>query len=170
MAVTRLFALFLLICFSIDLKAQIKPEVPLLELKLDDGYRPLLHQQRANRVLTGWSLISMGAGTAQLFSRNPYIRAFGMQNLIWGAVDGGIAWYGHHRLNRLQPSAVNLQLERTQFRKILLVNTLLDFGYLAAGYALSRSANRRWHGHGAGIMLQGGFLLLFDGVNYALTF
>ncbi|MFN3529218.1 MAG: DUF6992 family protein [Bacteroidia bacterium] len=170
MAVIRLFALLVLMCFSFGLNAQAVRDAALLELKLDDDYRPFLHQQRANQVLAGWSLMSMGAGTAQLFSRNPYIRAFGMQNLIWGAVDGGIAWYGHHRLNKLQPSAVNLYLERTQFRKILLVNTLLDLGYLAAGYALSRSANPRWHGHGAGIMLQGGFLLLFDGVNYALTF
>ncbi len=59
---------------------------------------------------------------------------------------------------------------RDKFRKILLINTLLDIGYLAVGFGLARANNVKWHGHGQGILIQGGFLLLFDGINYALTF
>lgn len=137
---------------------------------LQDGYKPLLHQRNANRVLGSWSVLSMGAGAYQLFSPNPLIKAMGMQNLIWGMVDGGIALYGSHQLSNTDWSSKNLQQEREKFRKILLINTLLDVGYLALGFGLANAANAKWHGHGQGILIQGGFLLLFDGINYVLTF
>lgn len=140
----------------------------LMRIELPDGYKPYVHMQNANRVLGGWSILSMGVGTAQLFSPKPYVRAFGMQQLAWGAIDGGIALYGQHALR--QGSKRSAAEQRLRFRKILLVNTLLDVGYVGLGMYLLRHPNNRWHGHGAGIVAQGGFLLLFDGINVALTF
>jgi hypothetical protein len=167
----RLKLLILAAIFSVTAHAQRADSISNpYELALHDGYKPLLHQRNANRVLGSWSVLSMGAGAYQLFSPNPFIKAMGMQNLIWGAVDGGIALYGTHKLSNLNVGSKNLQLERDKFREILLINTLLDVGYLALGFGLSRSANAKWHGHGYGILLQGGFLFLFDGINYALTF
>jgi len=140
------------------------------KLQLEDGYRPLLHQRNANRVLGGWSVLSMGTGAFQLTSPNPFIKAMGLQNLIWGAVDGGIALYGSHQLLSNSWESKDLKIEREKFRKILLINSLLDIGYLVLGFGLANASNSKWHGHGQGILIQGGFLLLFDGINYAFTF
>lgn len=147
-----------------------KPPDTLLQIKLPDNYRPYMHMHQANVVLGSWSVLSMGVGAVQLFSPNPFTRAFGMQQLAWGAIDGGIAWYGHRQLHQVDLNLRSPEEERKRFRKILLVNTLLDVGYLGLGWYLMRHANPRWHGHGAGIVAQGGFLLLFDGFNVALTF
>ncbi len=122
-------------------------------------------------VLTGWSVLSVGMGTAQLFSSNAQIRGFGIQNLSWGLIDGLIAGYATHDLNKkLQSGRLNLVEERETFRKVLLVNGLLDLLYVGTGAALMKYGNTQWQGHGAGIMLQGSFLFLFDGINYGLTF
>lgn len=122
-------------------------------------------------VLTGWSVLSVGMGTAQLFSTNQQIRGFGIQNLSWGVIDGLIAGYATYDLNkRLKSGQLNLIEERQTFRKVLLINTLLDFLYIGTGVVMFTYGNTKWQGHGSGIMLQGSFLLLFDGVNYALTF
>ncbi|MDP2189473.1 MAG: hypothetical protein Q8J69_12415 [Sphingobacteriaceae bacterium] len=167
----KLPLLLFAVLFSITAHAQRVDSVSNpYKLALLDGYKPLQHQKNANIVLGSWSVLSMGAGAYQLFSPNPFIKAMGMQNLIWGAVDGGIALYGSYHLSNTDWSSKNLQLEREKFRKILLINTLLDVGYLALGFGLSRAANAKWHGHGYGILIQGGFLLMFDGINYALTF
>lgn len=147
-----------------------KPTDSLLQITLPDNYKPYLHMHRANAVLGSWAALSMGVGAVQLFSSNPFTRAFGMQQLAWGAIDGGIAWYGHRQLHQVDLKLRSPEEERKRFRKILLVNTLLDVGYLSLGWYLMRHPNTRWHGHGAGIVAQGGFLLLFDGINVALTF
>jgi hypothetical protein len=168
----RLICVFVLLLLVQTAQAQRidSLKVPYRQLQLEDGYRPLMHQYRANSVLSTWSVLSMGVGTAQMLSPNPFTRAFGMQNLIWGAIDGGIALYGGYQLRNTDWLSRNLKKERSDFRKILLVNTLLDIGYVGLGYGLLRSSNSRWHGHGTGILVQGGFLLLFDGINFALTF
>lgn len=147
-----------------------KPPDSLMQISLPDNYRPYTHMHRANVVLGSWAALSMGTGAVQLFSPNPFTRAFGMQQLVWGAIDGGIAWYGQRELQRVDLKLRSPQEERERFRKILLVNTLLDLGYLGLGWYLLRHPQNRWHGHGAGIVVQGGFLLLFDGINVALTF
>lgn len=147
-----------------------KPPDSLLQINLPDNYKPYQHMHRANVVLGSWSVLSMGVGAAQLFSPNPFTRAFGMQQLAWGAIDGGIAWYGHRQLHQVDLKLRSPDEERKRFRKLLLVNTLLDVGYIGLGWYLMRHSNAKWHGHGAGIIAQGSFLLLFDGINVALTF
>ena len=66
---------------------------------------------------------------------------------------------------------------RAQLRteKLYLFNAGLDVAYLATGlYLLEKGRNPtaagspdRWRGYGQSLLLQGGFLLLFDGFQYA---
>lgn len=128
------------------------------------------HQQAANVILATWGVGSVTLGAIQLFSPNPFVKAFGLQNLVWGGIDGSIAIFGHTQLQKLDWSSTTALEENLKFRRILLINALLDVLYLAIGYLLWRKANVKWRGHGAGIMLQGGFLFVFDWVNYGLTF
>ena len=159
-------------CFSSIVKGQ-EPEA--FRAKVDSQiiqteYSIELHETRANMTLAVWSVGSIIGGGIQLLSPNPFVRAFGIQNLVWGSIDGGIAYYGYKTLGSTDWSVADKHAERIKFRKILLINALLDIGYLGLGFALYSARNTKWHGHGAGIMLQGGFLLLFDGINFAITF
>lgn len=134
-------------------------------------YDVIQHQRRAMGVLTGWSVLSVGVGAVQLTSSNAYIKGFGVQNLTWGLIDGAIAGFATHDLNRkLASGQLNLVEERETFRKILLINTVLDFLYIGTGAAMMKYGSTKWRGHGNGILVQGSFLLLFDGINYVLTF
>lgn len=164
----RYALLFLLIISSSRVFGQIGPDTLAV---LPGSYDVIKHQRRAMGVLTGWSVLSVGMGTAQLFSANPQIKGFGMQNLSWGLIDGLIAGYATYDLNKkLQSGRLNLVEERQTFRKVLLINTFLDLLYIGTGAAMMKYGSSKWQGHGAGIVLQGSFLLLFDGINYGLTF
>ncbi len=163
------FALLILILFS---QFRVSGQQGLDTLSVAaDSYDVIKHQRRAMGVLTGWSVLSVSVGTAQLFSTNQYIKGFGVQNLTWGLIDGAIAGFATYDLNKkIQSGQLNLWEERQAFRKVLLINTFLDLLYMGTGVAMLKYGNAKWSGHGSGILLQGSFLLLFDGVNYGFTF
>ena len=140
------------------------------ELMLETAAQPgeydvLLHQERAMNVLLGWSGASVLAGSVMLFHESDITRNFGIQNIAWGAIDGGIAFFAKRSLARKRNSSISLQKEQQSFRKILLVNTLLDIVYIGVGGALAASGKDKLKGHGYGIIVQGAFLFLFDGIN-----
>jgi hypothetical protein len=126
-----------------------------------------------------WAAGSVLGGTAAWVSGRrtgrPALAAFGRQNAAWGAVDGAIAAAGAFRRTASDPAQVDAaaaEARAQRLRRTLLVNAWLDVGYLAFGAGLI--AANRWAGRmprystaaavgdGAGIMLQGGFLLLLD--------
>lgn len=107
---------------------------------------------RLTRVLGTWAAAStaLGAGLAL----RPVTRGFGRQTLVWGAVDGAIAWVGTRRRASRGPT------DPVRLRRVLLVNAGLDAGYLVAGAWLVRDG--RWRGDGAAVLVQGAFLLVLD--------
>ena len=131
-------------------------------------YDVLRHQKRAMNVLLGWSGASAIAGSAMLFHESRTIRDFGIQNVAWGVIDGGIALYARRSITRRRGSGISVQEEKSNFRKLLLINSLLDVAYLGVGTALAASGRDNLKGHGYGIIVQGAFLLLFDGINLLL--
>ncbi len=138
-------------------------------------------QERISRQLAGWAVASMVAGsTAAVLGHVrgiPALRAFGGQNAAWGAVDLAIAAFGQlRRRGRLatieDPYAQHVQADEWRsLRRVLLVNAGLDIGYVAAGAAgVAWSMRRKGPlpaaaGHSAAVILQGGFLLVFDTVH-----
>jgi len=131
-------------------------------------YCVLKHQERAMNVLLGWSGASVIAGSAMLFHESRTIRDFGIQNVAWGVIDGGIALYARLSITRKRGSEISVQEERNSFRNLLLINSLLDVAYVGVGTALAASGRDNLKGHGYGIIAQGAFLLLFDGINLLL--
>jgi len=133
-------------------------------------YDPFTHSENAMKMLTGWSVGSMVVGTGMLFVPNPQVKYAGVQNIAWGAIDLGIAVWGKHSTRKnigYKPPAQ----QKKEFRTALWINGLLDIAYMGAGYYLYRHGkNHKLKGTGAGIMAQGGFLFVFDWVNFALTF
>ena len=110
-------------------------------------------EEQLTRVLGAWAAASVAAG-AVLVAR-PATRGFGRQTLVWGAVDGAIAYVGARRRGVKGPT------DPARLRRVLLVNAGLDVGYLATSAWLLRDG--RWRGDGAAVAVQGAFLLLLDG-------
>jgi len=114
------------------------------------------------RALTAWSLGSIAVG-ALVVVRRPGERAtgFARQSIAWGAVDLAIAGLS---LRRRDPAA-DEAVEAGSLRRLLLVNAVLDVGYVTAGALLWRAGRFRGRdstGDGAGVVVQGAFLLVLD--------
>lgn len=111
------------------------------------------------RRLTRWGTASVLVGGAFALPRRT--RGFGVQTLMWGAIDLMLAAVTRGRDK--VPQAQTL-------RRILLVNAALDVGYVAAGAHLAvrtptlggrlRPADGR--GHGLAVVLQGAALFVID--------
>jgi hypothetical protein len=127
-------------------------------------------QSSLSRRLIRWSAGSIVTGAAMLLNPDRRWRGAGAQFIGWGAVDALIAWLGLRstREKAAAPDAHDRETQqqaRTTLRRVLWINTGLDVGYVSAGVVLAKTqgrSDRFWFGSGLGIVVQGGFLLLFD--------
>ena len=121
------------------------------------------------RLTVAWGLASVGVGVAVATSADPWRRAAGRQTAGWGAVDLAIAVVAgrlqDRRMRRLpDPYAPEaLGRERVALRRVLVVNTVADLGYVVLGARLARDSRPRVAGAGVAIVVQGAFLALHDG-------
>lgn len=121
--------------------------------------------------LAGWSVANFavsGVGWARGQGSNKY---FHMGNVVWNTVNVAIAvpsLVGAYRTHTDGLSWAKTFKAQTTSEKIYLFNAGLDVGYVMGGLAMhgfSRNVNKGGpvlHGLGNSLMLQGGFLLLFD--------
>jgi hypothetical protein len=120
------------------------------------------------RQLTAWSLGSLVAGVAALVAGGPFLAALGLQFVIWGAVDLLLALNGARDRRRVDARGETTDVtaaerDRRRLVRLLRINAALDVVYLAVGAGLILlGPDRVWAGHGAGVLIQGGFLLVFD--------
>jgi len=119
-------------------------EVPLA------AYEVLAHQERAMEILLAWGGLSVGARAVMVFETSPVVRGFGIQNLAWGAINGGIALWAHSSIEQMRRTGFSAQEERAGFRRILLVITLLDILYVAVGAGLMLSEKESPRGTASG--------------------
>ena len=127
-----------------------------------------LHDQRDLMVaLSAWSAgsIALGGVTA-LREPDPFPRFAALQFVAWGLVNGAIAgasFYSGARAAQLERSEAYWRDERTNLGRVFFINVALDAAYVAVGSALwSAGKTPALRGTGAGIVVQGGFLVVFD--------
>ncbi len=109
----------------------------------------------------------MGAGLAT--AKTPVLRHVGIQAVVWGAIDAALAYSGpENARNKLQQGTTDAeqQEEAQRFQRIVAINAALDVLYVLGGSLLVRRAgsNEARRGAGIGIIIQGAFLLVYDGV------
>lgn len=106
-----------------------------------------------------------------LLARSDFWKQFGWQQAGWGAVDAALALGGWQQVEtnlaaaRAEAWQGDVHKEANRLWWILIVNGILDGFYVAGGAWLMRHPSEKRQGMGAGIMVQGGFLLLWDMVN-----
>lgn len=134
--------------------------------------------QRGLAVLGGWALSNLAVSGVAATQTDGSARYFHQMNVGWGAINLALAGAGYLGARRPAPTADRAATVRSQFRteKIYLFNAGLDLAYLATGvYLLEKGRNptgagpaERWRGYGQSLLLQGGFLLLFDGAQFVI--
>tara|TARA_B100001113_G_scaffold350907_1_gene348965 strand:+ start:1397 stop:1804 length:408 start_codon:yes stop_codon:yes gene_type:complete len=111
--------------------------------------------------LTVWGISSMVGGLTFLYFDNPYMSAIGFQFLIWGLVDTIIA-LGPSIFRKIRRSVHVENLKK--LKKILIINSILDLGYILIGILIFIGIFNinEYNGHGIGVIIQGSFLAIFD--------
>lgn len=126
---------------------------------------------RLTRRLLIWSALSVLISAPTYFSANPFLRGLGIQFFAWGVINGAIAVFGARasakkKLNLQESESAEAEAKETRWlNRILWINTGLDVLYILGGLWLMLTwgvNSPLWQGHGIGIIIQGGFLFLFD--------
>jgi hypothetical protein len=139
----------------------------------------ILMTRNSMYVLGGWSvanLVTSGVGWAKGKGSNQY---FHQGNVLWNIVNLSIVVPNllstKRNLNKIYSGKQTLKYQRDA-EVTYLVNLGLDAGYMVTGlamreYALNHPTNKsvnRLNGLGTSLLLQGGFLLLYDATMYSL--
>lgn len=125
-------------------------------------------------VLGGWGIANLSTGAIGWSgSTGNESRYFFQMNFIWGAVDFGtalISYAGLQKTRNKKLTAAETLKEQQKVEKIFLINGGLDIAYIGTGLYLKIVGDSRnspiMKGYGSSVLLQGGFLLLFDGLMY----
>lgn len=133
---------------------------------------------RLNRVgmevLGGWAIANIAISGVGVFQSAGVTKAYHQMNLGWNAVNLTLAGFGYFSALNGQTDLGTLESIQAHesIMRIFLFNAGLDVAYIMAGaYLIEKSKNvtknsERLEGFGKSIILQGGFLLLFDGIMY----
>ncbi|MGA1582373.1 MAG: DUF6992 family protein [Saprospiraceae bacterium] len=138
---------------------------------IDFQTHSLQTRRGAMMVLGSWAAGNILLGASLMPSKTGTDRAFHQMNIMWNAVNLGIATIGYLQASKSIPTNISLYdvtKDHFSMQKILLLNAGLDVGYMLGGLYLTERARRggkhedRMRGWGRSIILQGGFLFAFD--------
>lgn len=171
----RIFATILLCTFAIQSMAQ--------SLKMNDAAFAQLNERRIATNKTGMTILGawgaaniVGGVAGALAASDREWKSFHTMNALWGAVNLGIAGMGYMgaRKDAKQTLSCDKMLDRYESgKRLFLINAGLDVIYIGSGMALASYADEldnpaRWRGYGKSVMMQGVFLVIFDGTMFAL--
>lgn len=171
--VRSILRLLFLFALPLPLAAQ---QVPVASLAAYNARHATL-DQRGMRVLGTWAIGNVGVSGARYFATDGQEKYFHQMNVGWGAVNLALAGTALLAARRASPPTDQAGAVKAQLRteNLYLFNTGLDVAYVATGFYLkerarSRTTERqqnRLTGYGRSLLLQGGFLLAFDGIMFA---
>jgi len=126
--------------------------------------------------LAGWSLANIVGSGIATDTRNKEMRYFHQMNVMWGSINMAIAGLGYRGANREKindPSYESVSNHQRRIEKTYLINAGLDVLYVGSGLLMNKTSDNqknpeKFKGYGNAVMLQGGFLLLYDAVMYAI--
>ncbi|MCW3087367.1 MAG: hypothetical protein JWQ78_753 [Sediminibacterium sp.] len=121
-------------------------------------------------VLGAWAAANIIQGTISAGNAKGSDHFFHQMNAYWNTVNLALAGLGYLKATRdarrQYTMAANLT-EQHKTEKFLLLNTGLDAAYIMTGLYLKEKNTPQATGYGNSLLLQGGFLLVFDIIQYA---
>ena len=134
--------------------------------------------KRSMYVLGGWAVTNIAVGTYMRGRTQGSTRYFHEGNAAWNLVNLALAGGSLWAASGADPAAfdaIQTITEQQKIEKLLLFNAGLDLGYMASGLYLMERSRRgtgvkfdRLKGYGQALLLQGGFLFVFDLTVFAL--
>jgi hypothetical protein len=165
---------------GITVSAQPLNQTPTVSLPEFSRQR-IQHQRIIGYSLGGYALANIALSGIAAGQTTGETKQFHRMNAYWNLVNLGIAGFGllgGRRQNRIAepPDTESLKdavNRHNQMKKVLAINAGLDVLYVAGGAYLANRADNpetadRNRGFGNAILVQGGFLLAFDVVNYLI--
>lgn len=127
-------------------------------------------------VLGSWAILNLAAGSIAASQTTGSTHYFHQGNALWNTVNLGLAGFSLYTLSKVDPSGFSLAqsiAEQQKIEQLLLFNAGLDVAYIIGGlglkgYAPNGKNTAMLEGYGNALLLQGGFLLVFDSVLYYL--
>ena len=123
--------------------------------------------------LAVWSGVNITVGTIGYFTqpKNEWTY-FQEMNVLWNVINLGLAIPGILIKDKKQATLIGSLKKHHNLQTIYLVNAALDVSYITAGIFLrmigSEKNDLRMNGYGSSLLLQGGYLMVYDLVQYIL--
>jgi hypothetical protein len=167
----------ILVFLTLYAGAQEQASEPTLLLKqIDERQTQLTRNGMISlNVWAGANLISGGIGYFQTTGDTRY---FHQMNAFWNIVNVGIAvpgLIGTYKRKNDELTFESVYKNQQKLQTVYLFNAALDVGYMASGWALFNFGNNqtgelrnRFRGYGQSLVLQGGYLFVYDMVMFAL--
>ena len=134
-------------------------------------------QQQSTIVLSGWSILNIGISplcSKNLFNPVTSNEHFHLSNFNWNLFNAGFAGLSHYSVytnSQKTWSIPELNKRKKRLERTLGINIALDLIYITSGLLLKQATNPNdlvnypaFKGGGNSLILQGGFLLLYDSV------
>lgn len=164
----QLILVFLLLIYAFDSHAQLLTNSEFNQEKI-----------RINRsgmiVLSSWAGANIAVGSVGWASTQGDMKYFHQMNVFWNIVNLGIAAPGLFTSRKIEEKTISngdLIADQYSIEQLYLINNALNVVYIGSGALLRSIADTypdntmRFKGYGNSLMLQGGFLLVFDLVQY----
>ena len=134
-------------------------------------------EKKAMTILGSWSVLNITTSLLFREKTTGIDKQFHTMNGLWNLVNGGLALSGYlnSKKARLSSDAIESMDRYQKLERTLIFNSGLDIAYIATGlYLRERGKNElnltrseQFQGFGKSLMLQGGFLLVFDALFYS---
>jgi hypothetical protein len=133
-------------------------------------------QKNSMITLAGWSAANIIVSGIATDTRNREMRYFHQMNVMWGGINlaiAGLGYWGASKEKINNPVLADVLKHQNRIEKTYLINAGLDVVYVGAGLLMNKTSDNqknseKFEGYGNSIMLQGGFLLIYDAILYTI--
>ena len=164
--------IFLIICFTPVFLSAFSQKDVLIQFEKER----VSYTKRSMLALGGWSAANIIVSGIATNTRNKEMRYFHQMNVMWGGINlaiAGLSYWGAGKEKIDNPTLADVLKHQNRIEKTYLINAGLDVVYVGAGLLVSKTSDNqknpeKFKGYGNSIMLQGGFLLLYDAIIYSI--
>lgn len=131
-------------------------------------------EKRSMATLAGWAGVNIISGSIGWATTKDESKYFNQMNVAWNVVNLGISLPSLLRKHPKDLSNDEILRQQHTIEKILMLNIGLDVAYVTSGFLLKEMSKNnpgnyhRYRGFGNSLLLQGGFLFVFDIIQFVV--